>query len=213
MQIVEIGLDFGEILWRMKFNMSCGVVPSRHIEFASSRRTLRARLSSLRSVVPSRHVVQNINYASVSPIANITLSPFHSLRRAWFILSAWKALRSKATVTGHAVSGSTRTERCAWKALRRRTGSLYIATGVLPYISCGVVPSRHIEFASSRRTLRARLPSLRSVVPSRHVVQKINYASVSSIANKRYRHFTLCAERDFSVCNFYASRFSEILKV
>ena len=36
---------------------------------------------------------------------------------------------------------------------------------------------------------------------------------LSPIANKRYRLSTFCAERDFSVCNFYASHFSEILKV
>ena len=34
------------------------------------------------------------------------------------VLSAWKALQSAATVTGHEVSGSTRTARCAWKALQ-----------------------------------------------------------------------------------------------
>ena len=34
--------------------------------------------------------------------------------------------------------------------------------------SCGVVPSRHIGLASPFRGLRPRLPSLRSVVPSRH---------------------------------------------
>ena len=42
----------------MKFNMSCGVVPSRHIVFVLSCRGLRPRLPSLRSVVPSRHLVQ-----------------------------------------------------------------------------------------------------------------------------------------------------------
>ena len=51
-----------------------------------------------------------------------TSSPFHALLRAWFILSVWKALQSEAMVTGHAVSGTTRTVRCAWKALRQRTG-------------------------------------------------------------------------------------------
>ena len=38
------------------------------------------------------------------------------------------------------------------------------------YMSCGVVPSRHIVLTSPIRALRTRLPSLRSVVPSRHVV-------------------------------------------
>ena len=35
-------------------------------------------------------------------------------------------------------------------------------------MSCGVVPSRHIVLGSPIRALRTRLPSLRSVVPSRH---------------------------------------------
>ena len=34
--------------------------------------------------------------------------------------------------------------------------------------SCGVVPSRHIAGSVTFRALRTRLPSLRSVVPSRH---------------------------------------------
>ena len=135
-----------------------------------------------------------------------------------FILSAWKALQSEAMVTGHAVSGSTRTARCAWKALRRRTGSLYIATSVLPYQSCGVVPSRHVVSAMSIRGLRPRLPSLRSVVPSRHPHQQTSSVDLSRctmhlppIANKRYHISALCAERDFAVCYFYLSAFSEIL--
>ena len=37
------------------------------------------------------------------------------------------------------------------------------------YMSCGVVPARHIVFGSPIRALRTRLPSLRSVVPSRHL--------------------------------------------
>ena len=39
-------------------------------------------------------------------------------------------------------------------------------------MSCGVVPSRHIVLASPFRALRTRLPSLRSVVPSRHLTPK-----------------------------------------
>ena len=35
-------------------------------------------------------------------------------------------------------------------------------------LSCGVVPSRHIAGSVTFRALRTRLPSLRSVVPSRH---------------------------------------------
>ena len=38
-------------------------------------------------------------------------------------------------------------------------------------MSCGVVPSRHVGLASPIRALRTRLPSLRSVVPSRHLTQ------------------------------------------
>ena len=37
--------------------------------------------------------------------------------------SAWKALRSEATITGYAVPGGTMRRRRAWKALRHRTGS------------------------------------------------------------------------------------------
>ena len=48
---------------------------------------------------------------------------------------------------------------------------------------------------------------------SSHAQRYKNSAPVSPIANKRYRLFPFCAERDFAVCNFYASAFSEILKV
>ena len=51
-------------------------------------------------------------------------------------------------------------ERCAWTALRHRTCNLFTATGVLP--------SRQDYCNSFFRGLRPRLPSLRSVVPSRH---------------------------------------------
>ena len=37
------------------------------------------------------------------------------------------------------------------------------------YMSCGVVPSRHIVLTSPIRALRTRLPSLRSVLPSRQI--------------------------------------------
>ena len=36
-------------------------------------------------------------------------------------------------------------------------------------MSCGVVPARHIVFGSPIRALRTRLPSLRSVLPSRQI--------------------------------------------
>ena len=50
----------------------------------------------------------------------------------------------------------------AWKAVR--------LWQFIKYPSFGVVPSRHIVLVSPIRTLRARLPSLRSVVPSRHLL-------------------------------------------
>ena len=37
------------------------------------------------------------------------------------------------------------------------------------YMSCGVVPSRHIVLVVLIRGLRPRLPSLRSVLPSRQI--------------------------------------------
>ena len=53
--------------------------------------------------------------------------------------------------------------------------------------------------------------TLRSAFQARIAKQKI--LAHFPIANKRYLFSTLCAERDFAVCNFYASAFSEILKV
>ena len=46
-------------LWQCIKSRSFGVVPSRHIVFVSPFRALRTRLSSLRSVVPSRHLAHN----------------------------------------------------------------------------------------------------------------------------------------------------------
>ena len=77
-----------------------------------------------------------------------------------YALSAWKALQSVAIVTGYEVPGLSMRERGAWKALRHRTCNLFTATGVLP--------SRQDYCNSFFRGLRPRLPSLRSVVPSRH---------------------------------------------
>ena len=74
------------------------------------------------------------------------------------VLTAWKAVRSVATVTGDEVLGEVNDAGSAWKAVRLRKCHMYL----------GVVPSRHIVFASPIRALRTRLPSLRSVVPSRH---------------------------------------------
>ena len=75
------------------------------------------------------------------------------------VLSAWKAVRSEATVTGDEVLGEVNDAGSAWKAVRLRKCHMYF----------GVVPSRHIVFASPIRALRTRLLSLRSVVPSRHL--------------------------------------------
>ena len=44
-------------------------------------------------------------------------------------------------------------------------------------MSCGVVPSRHIGLTSPIRGLRPRLPSLRSVLPSRQLTPKFNQFS------------------------------------
>ena len=47
-------------------------------------------------------------------------------------------------------------------------GRQYACGNVEKCMSYGVVPSRHIVLALTIRGLRPRLPSLRSVVPSRH---------------------------------------------
>ena len=80
------------------------------------------------------------------------------------VLSAWKALRSVATVTGDEVLGNENDERPAWKAVR-----------LMRVLSYGVVPSRHIFICPFSRTLCARLPSLRSVLPSRQIASKYFY--------------------------------------
>ena len=50
------------------------------------------------------------------------------------------------------------------------TGSVaLIYTNARRGMSCGVVPSRHIVLGSPIRALRTRLPSLRSVLPSRQI--------------------------------------------
>ena len=49
-------------------------------------------------------------------------------------------------------------------------------------MSCGVVPSRHIVLTSPIRALRTRLPSLRSVVPSRHALSLYLFAHESQAA-------------------------------
>ena len=108
--------------------------------------------------------------------------------------SAWKALQSEAIVTGHEVSGSTRTERCAWnfRASERRAELVR-------------------AMPSAAENLKEEALRRRTGFQSRTAIQK--FCPVSPIANKRYRLFPFCAERDFAVCNFYASAFSEILKV
>ena len=77
-----------------------------------------------------------------------------------YALSAWKALQSVAIVTGYEVPGRNCCSNSAWKAVR--------LWRCLECKSCGVVPSRHLVLASPIRALRTRLPTLRSVVPSRH---------------------------------------------
>ena len=46
-------------LWQCVKYLSYGVVPSRHIDIYAPIRGLHPRLSSLRSVVPSRHFAQH----------------------------------------------------------------------------------------------------------------------------------------------------------
>ena len=77
--------------------------------------------------------------------------------------SAWKAVQSVAMVTGYEVPGRSNCNNSAWKAVR-----LWQCIKCMSY---GVVPSRHIVLSSPIRALRARLPSLRSVVPSRHCLR------------------------------------------
>ena len=48
--------------------------------------------------------------------------------------------------------------------------------------SYGVVPSRHIGSVTTIRGLRPRLPSLRSVVPSRHALSLYLFAKESQAA-------------------------------
>ena len=105
-----------------------------------------------------------------------------------------EALQSEAIVTGHAVSGSTRTARCAWifRASERRAELVR-------------------AMPSAAENLKEEALRRRTGFQSRTAIQK--FCPVSPIANKRYRLFPFCAERDFAVCNFYASAFSEILKV
>ena len=56
------------------------------------------------------------------------------------VLSAWKAVRSEATVTGYEVPGSSNCNDSAWKAVR--------LWKCFKSLSCGVVPSRHIVRAT-----------------------------------------------------------------
>ena len=56
------------------------------------------------------------------------------------VSSAWKAVRSEATVTGDEVLGSGNCNDSAWKAVR--------LWKCFKSLSCGVVPSRHITLAT-----------------------------------------------------------------
>ena len=74
-------------------------------------------------------------------------------------------------------------ERGAWKALRHRTCTISIATGVLP--------SRQNYCNSFFRALRTRLLSLRSVVPSRHLTHNLTpCTNVHFIEQKCAIHWT-----------------------
>ena len=77
------------------------------------------------------------------------------------MLSAWKALRSVATITGDEVLGRSRCNSSTWKAVR--------LWKCLFFLFYGVVPSRHVVLAPPIRGLRPRLSSLRSVLPSRQL--------------------------------------------
>ena len=58
--------------------------------------------------------------------------------------------------------------------------------------SYGVVPSRHIVLGKPNRALRTRLPSLRSVVPSRHLtLMQAHYYGQSLNLLLSSRHLTL----------------------
>ena len=110
------------------------------------------------------------------------------------VLSAWKAVRSEATVTGEEVHGESNRESSAWKAVRSEatvTGDEVLGESnressawktvrlwkCFKSLSFGVVPSRHIVPTTLFRALRARLLSLRSVVPSRHLTLKSTQTS------------------------------------
>ena len=85
------------------------------------------------------------------------------------VLTAWKAVRSEATITGDEVLGGGDCTGSAWKAVR--------LWKCFKSLSFGVVPSRHIVPTTLFRALRTRLLSLRSVVPSRHLTLKSTQTS------------------------------------
>ena len=89
------------------------------------------------------------------------------------VLSAWKAVRSEATITGHEVLGEDCCNDSAWKAVH--------LWRCIKCMSFGVVPSRHIVPAPPFRALRTRLSSLRSVVPSRHLT--LNATNCNTLAS------------------------------
>ena len=136
--------------------MSCGVVPARHIVLSSPIRGLRPRLLSLRSVLPSRQIV--LNEIFCPRIARIFVQA--SAKPNLFELCRAQPKMSKKLARMVAMD-------------KMATGSVaLIYTNARRGMSCGVVPSRHIVFGSPIRALRTRLPSLRSVVPSRHLTPK-----------------------------------------
>ena len=58
------------------------------------------------------------------------------------VLSAWKAVRSEATVTGDEVLGESNRESSAWKAVR--------LWKCFKSLSFGVVPARHLTLKSTQ---------------------------------------------------------------
>ena len=147
------------VLWRSAFQ-------ARRLRHAYPSTSCPVSVAALRSAfqAPSRKNELGRPFRTALSIYSNrkqTIPVYHSLLRAWFILSAWKALQSETMVTGHAVSGTTRTVRCAWKALRQRTG---FKESTAIYKFCSRYPNRKqtlSPFHALRRALFFRLQFLR----------------------------------------------------
>ena len=100
------------------------------------------------------------------------------------VITAWKAVRSVAIVTGDEVLGKDYREGSAWKAVRQ-----WLCVMSLSY---GVVPSRYIVLTMPFRALRTRLLSLRSVVPSRHLAAKSTNAKIILTPLDFYKYYYCC---------------------